>query len=81
MDILGKGRTRVKVWWQERWPNCRRRASPAYQDRLPGECASDEAAPLARDETETFILFRGNELAGLGDGEPLKNFVERGGVI
>lgn len=44
VDILGKGRTRVKVWWQERWPNCRRRASPAYQDRLPRDRASDEAA-------------------------------------
>lgn len=30
---------------------------------------------------KAFILFRGNELAGLGDGESLKNFVERGGVI
>lgn len=64
------------------WPNCRRTVSPAYQDRLPRECAGDEAAQVTTDKTmKAFILFRGNELAGLDDGEPLKNFVERGGVI
>ena len=51
------------------WPNCRKTVSPAYQDRLPRECAGDEAARVATDKTmKPFILFRDNELAGLGDG-------------
>lgn len=56
-------------------------SEPSISGQITKERQGDEAAQPARDETETFILFRGNELAGLGDGEPLKNFVERGGVI